>query len=774
MKALPHWVLWRLETPKGAKKPTKPPYSARTGKHASSTDPKTWTSFSEAVAAYERGGYSGIGFMFEGSPFVGIDIDHIVDPEKGIDPRVFEVVNHFESYAEFSQSGEGVHIIVEGKLPPGDRKREPFEMYGNGSPRYFAMTGDLFGDTREIKACQAKIDETHAKYIGGPKQPQQTTITTAPAATPLLGFELLDKARKAKDGQAFTALYDHGDTGPYGGDESRADQALCNKLAFWTGKDPGRMDELFRASALMRPKWDEKRGAQTYGQITIETAIRDCTAIYSPKSPEFQQKRREQAKKDFKAAGKLDINPLDDQERYSFNDRGNGYLFADTFQNVNRYCPEVREWYTYDGKLWRKDTGAVSARENAKALSVYLFGLIPSIGEDAAREPFKKNALGLSSIRPREAMLKDAQTVYPLRVSELDGDPNLFNCKNGTLRLDTLELLPHSPADNLSMMGDVNYKPGAVCERWLRFIEEITEGDEGRARFLQKALGYSLQGSSVEECLFLLYGPLTRNGKGTFIYAILKVFGTYAKTASPETLAVQKNPNGRGPSEDVARLRGARLVSISEPGKNMHFDEGKLKHLTGRDVVTARFLNEGSFEYTPQYVIFINSNHQPTISDDTVFSSGRMKVIPFNRHFAAHEQDKNLKQQLIKAEALSGIFNWVLDGLALYRAEGLGISESVEGATVAYRKESDKIAQFMAECTQPAEAGIMPIKTLYKAYQTWCQEGGFRYPSQTKLTQSLKAKNYPIETGRYYGSNFEPHIFGVSLAPQGLQDFHTG
>ena len=258
----------------------------------------------------------------------------------------------------------------------------------------------------------------------------------------------------------------------------------------------------------------------------------------------------------------------DQGQRYSYDEKGNGFLFADCFKKLCRYCPEVGEWYFYDGKAWRLDCEGLFAMEAAKALASKL-AVVGNVTESATDViAFQRNVKALARRSKRDAMLKDAQGVYPLFIASLDYDTNLFNCQNGTLRLDTLELMPHSPDDNLGTVSGVIYDPQAKSELWERFLNDVTQGDKEIARFLQKTVGYALLGKPVEECLFVLYGASTRNGKGTFMTPIMTIFGDYAKTTSAETLAAKRNTNSSGPSEDKARLRGARLTSVNEPSKH--------------------------------------------------------------------------------------------------------------------------------------------------------------------------------------------------------------
>jgi putative DNA primase/helicase len=151
----------------------------------------------------------------------------------------------------------------------------------------------------------------------------------------------------------------------------------------------------------------------------------------------------------------------------------------------------------------------------------------------------------------------------------------------------------------------------------------------------------------------------------------------------------------------------------------MIFDTGLLKTLLGRDIITARHLHEREFEFIPMFKLFINTNFLPVITDDTIFTSGRINVIPFNRHFKPDEQDKELKDRLKQQNNISGFFNWCLSGLKLFRKEGAVPPPSVVTATDEYRVNSDKFGKFISECLEPASENCT-ASAVYTAYQDWC------------------------------------------------------
>lgn len=278
LKVFPRWVTYKIEHKDGRK--TKIPYNPNTGERAKAGQPQTWGRFEEAVAALNTGKYDGIGFEFHKDGFVGIDFDNCI--ENGVlNEWVSTWVARFNSYVEYSPSGTGIHIICEGELPDKAIKRPEAEMYDCG--RFFTVTGKEYGLTRPLREAQEAINALYEEIT--PKK-QNKPVQTNTTAVSLEDSKLLEIAEKAKNGSTFTKLY-QGDWQELYKSQSEADIALCNMLAFYTGKDHMQMDRLFRSSGLMRDKWDRQQSGTTYGAITIQNSIDCCTEVYNPrKSPQ--------------------------------------------------------------------------------------------------------------------------------------------------------------------------------------------------------------------------------------------------------------------------------------------------------------------------------------------------------------------------------------------------------------------------------------------------------------------------------------------------------
>lgn len=279
-----NWLGWKKE-PDERGDPTKIPSAARSQRRGSSTDPTTWGALEQAAKRAQDDRLCGVDYVLasavpKGYPKVSdkeavIDLDHCRETDTGqIAPWAMHIITQMDSYAEVSPSGEGVHLLIQGRLADGVRHKVDYatgsiEVYDRA--RFITVTGDHLPNTPcEAMARQSELDAFMAMYLPGESAPH---ITREPQPVSLDDMALLAKARDAANGRKFIALYAQGDLSAYGDDHSDADFALCCLLAFWTGWDAPRMDRLFRASALMRDKWDGRRGASTYGASTIARAI---------------------------------------------------------------------------------------------------------------------------------------------------------------------------------------------------------------------------------------------------------------------------------------------------------------------------------------------------------------------------------------------------------------------------------------------------------------------------------------------------------------------
>lgn len=449
---------------------------------------------------------------------------------------------------------------------------------------------------------------------------------------------------------------------------------------------------------------------------------------------------------------------------YDYNDRGMSSLFSDVYKDKARYNVTAREWYTYNGVVWEVDTGSMKVKQLAKELTDELTSYALCISDDHRKAEFLKVLAHYGQLKYRKTMLEDAQDENFIEQADLDRDKNLFNCLNGTYNLATGEFMPHEAADLLSKVSNVIYDREAVnSPLFEKFIEEIMQDNEEKITYLQKLFGLSLTADTSLETCWILYGASTRNGKSCLIETISYMMGDYARSTQPQTLAQKQNKDTRTASGDIARLAGCRFLSASEPPKRMLFDVALLKTLLGRDAIIARNLYEREFQFYPEFKLFITTNFLPLVTDDSVFASGRVNVITFDRHFSEAEQDKHLKDKLRQPEVISAIFNWCLIGLNLFRQSGAEPPQSVRAATEEYRQSSDKIGNFISECLVKT-GNNTKAGTIYERYSEWCSENGFGCENKGNFFDELKNKGIFAKSGTVKGQSFQNVVKGYEIS----------
>ena len=782
LKTNASFCVWKMEKRQG--RPTKVPYNPKTGAMARTNDPSTFSDFGTAMKTYALGGWDGIGYRV--SEGIGaIDIDHCIREDGSLNDVAASIMSFFpDAYFERSPSGTGLRGFF--RLSPDfaydktvyyiNNRKHGLEVYLPGATnRFVTVTGDVYRSgsvTRNDEALQNALDTfmRRANRVEGSR---------IEACSYLDDDAVIEHASRSESGDKFRMLYDGRWEEGYDS-QSDADMALVSMLAFWCGNVEEQIDRIFRTSGLMREKWDRRTGDSTYGQITIRNAVASNGTIYVPvrdlgsAEEDFSDLDEEEQHAAFRPDLSHVTLTLEEMKphtnpRYQRDEIGIGNAFADYFKPIARFNADRGIWYVYDGQVWQPDENALAVAELAKNLADQLYSFALQIKDEDTRNRYIKRVQKLQLRKHRKTMVEDAKSVYPVRMSLFDSSKYLFNCENGTLDLNTMSFRPHNPGDFITKISPVTYDPEATCPRWDQFVDEVMQGRSQVSRYLQKAVGYSLTGDTSLECLFIMYGPTTRNGKTTTIETILRLMGEYGRSAKPDMLASNfRGPSNGAPSEDVARLAGARFVGISEMEQKLTINASLTKQLTGNNRITARFLHENSFEFQLQAKIFIDTNHLPNVTDQTLFESGRLLIIPFNRHFEEHEQDKSLKTTLSDPAALSGILNWAVEGYRLFKAEGLEPPEDVKTATAQYRQDSDRISQFIDswleegkdEDYQPYEVST---KAAYRVYAQWCNEMNYR-PDNYKNFRAAMEKLFCVTQKRpKTGGEKISMIIGVRL-----------
>ena len=795
------FCVWKLEKRNG--KLTKVPYDPKNGQMARTNEPSTFADFGTAMKAYAMGSWNGIGFRVSGD-IGAIDIDHCIREDRSLNDVAASIISLFPgAYFERSPSGTGLRGFFQ--LSPDfaydktvyyvNNRKYGLEVYLPGTTnRFVTVTGDVFRGgsvSRNDEALQSALDTFMRRKTASKPKFKGTPVSYFTDEQAVL------HAMNSKSGDKFKDLYE-GRWHDYFSSHSDADMALVSMLCFWCGCVEEQIDRIFRTSGLMRDKWDRMTGDATYGQITIRNAVLSTSEIYRP------VRVLSSAEDDFTA---MDVESIQeerdrrDREGYSFtpdmrcldatieslaphtNPRyesfqiGNSRMFVDYYRRIILMNDTRGCWYIYDGRVWRPDTHNLRINEMAKDFHDSLLLFANSITSEDTRERFLKRVDALDQKKYRDIMVKDAGADKSITVEmdAFDRDKYQFNCHNGTINLLDMSFRSHDPTDRLTKMTEVDYDPEATCPRWLSFMDEVFEGDQDRIRYLQKAFGYAMSGDTRLECMFILYGPTSRNGKGTTMETVLRILGEYGRTAKPEMLSKKGFADSSGPSEDVARLNGARMVNVSEPEKSMVIDASLTKQMTGNNTITARYLRENSFEFKPQFKLFIDTNHLPQISDMTLFESDRIRIIPFNRHFSAEERDIDLKSFFADPANLSGILNWCLEGFRLYQKEGLKMPDSVEQATKEYRSQSDRITMFTNQCLRKEAGQEMRSFAIYEHYKRWCSENGFKFENAANFKKKMTAAGFVYMQRRPWNeknAGATMMVNDVTLAPP--EEFSVG
>ena len=445
---------------------------------------------------------------------------------------------------------------------------------------------------------------------------------------------------------------------------------------------------------------------------------------------------------------------------HSWDDIGMATLMSDLYHNNIRYCPQNDCWYIWD-KCWQKqgENGAISdmLQTLLNLLILYCMEISHYVGDNKdAKELIGKYHKYISSIRkytPMRNIMEVLKTMVRMSLKDMDSNPYLLNTTTLAYDLRTGDIIHDITPYNVTKKTTCSL-PNAFtqrCDRWYQFIDEITGGNKEKARFLQRALGYSLLGVNREECMFIAYGAKTRNGKGTLFSTINTILGEdYADSAPPDLIC--ENKAGRktdfnAPQPALAKLVGTRLVRMSESAKDVRLDAASMKTMTGRDTLVTRGLFQNSFSFVPQFTLWVETNHLPAVTDDTVFTSNRIYVIEFNEQFTGGNQDKNLKELFALPENRPTILQWLFDGCADYIRNGLSAPECVVEATKNYRKLHDRVGNFIEDRCDIGNDKKILRGSLYSAYSQWCVKPDNRYKpmGSTTFYNEIAMRGYPIK-----------------------------
>lgn len=731
LKALPQWILWKAEKRNG--KPTKVPYQPN-GEMAQANNRSTWSSFATACKFYMESDYDGIGFVFSRQDnYIGVDIDKCVNyshedtsrENPQLNAFANEVVEILDSYTEFSPSGNGLHIIIKGSLPQSilgtGRKSAQYglEIYSYG--RYFTFSGNK-ENSNEIYERTEEIAEVIEKYFDDSDLQDRVNLAEYEKdEIKVSNEELWEKMFRSKNGDEIRSMYNGNLI--VNDDHSATDLALCNHLAFWTGKSATRMDLMFRETSLMRDKWDiiHHSTNETYGERTI------AMAITSTLSTILDRQGEEEFSFDFHSMDAAD-RP---KRKFKLTELGNAERIAYEYGHIIKYVGDMG-WLIWDGKRWKVDTKKEIERITAKVLR----NLANS--DDESEEKWSRMC---ERRNIRMNSIKDLMPLVPAEREDFDKFKYLLNVENGILDLKTGKLAPHDRETRLTKITNVTFDENAKCPNWLEFLEQIFLGDKELINYMQRLIGYALTGEITEQIMVFLIGGGS-NGKSTFINTIKDLMGEYGKQAKSDTFIKKKET---GANNDIARLVGSRFVSAIESEDGEHLSESFVKQITGGEPVLARFLRQEYFEYTPEFKVFFTTNHKPVIKgvDEGIWR--RIRLIPFNLQLPKELRDKKLAEKL--SLEMSGILNWAVEGCRIWQREGLNDPTIVMKATNDYKEDMDILAPFLNEVCHLNSLQQIEAKELYQIYSNWCFKNGEVELKNRAFYRIMETKGYKRERG---------------------------
>lgn len=404
-------------------------------------------------------------------------------------------------------------------------------------------------------------------------------------------------------------------------------------------------------------------------------------------------------------------------------DAGNADCLAYRHGHDLRYCHTSRGWHVWDGTIWAPDRDQAAERHMLETIRAR-YHAAPNVAELETRQKLAAWAIVSESTAKREAALRSAQALEQLAITieRFDTAPMLATARNGiTINLATGTTYQAKREDLITKALGTDYDPAAKCLRWIEHLGQVFSGNAKMIAFFKRAVGYSLTADTREQKIFLLHGE-GANGKSVTLSTLGKLLGDYAGATPFDTFDAET----REARHDLAKLKGARLVTVIETNEDRKLNEARIKAITGGDLITAEAKYQMPFDYRPAFKVWVAMNHLPIIRGNDRGIWRRILLVEFGQSFEGREDltlDKTLEGEL------PGILNWALEGLREWIANGLNPPESVLEATNQYKRDMDLVGQWIearaSELGAETEAGAA-----YQNYGQWCFANGYKAETQ--------------------------------------------
>jgi P4 family phage/plasmid primase-like protien len=545
-----------------------------------------------------------------------------------------------------------------------------------------------------IAKRQAEVDAIHSEVFS--ERQRKRSVRGGPGAprlpTSLDDVALLTKARKAKAGAKFSALYDRGDWQGQGfPSQSEADLWLTGRLAFWTGRDCAQIDSLFRRSALMREKWNR----DDYRQHTLDTAVTGCSRVYIPKT---NPKAKIKVGKHVSTRSSVDV---------------------DDKWNAARVAALIPNHFAQDegGKLYVWRDGCYRLRGEECIRRALVRGIVP--GEEWTSK--------LAN-----------ETIEYIRV----GSPHMWerpprdklNVQNGLLNLNTLALEPHSPDFLSPVQLSVRYDPEATCSEWENQIAATFPSDAAEAGVAWEIVAWLMTPHTAIQKALLLLGP-GGTGKSTFLAALFQFLGGRINVSA---IPLQKIETDRFAA---ARLVG-KLANICADLPSTHLESSSVfKSITGGDPIPAEYKFKDSFDFVPFARLIFSANQPPQSKDATDAFFQRWYVLPFVNAFRDTEREikrDQLDAKLATPGELSGVLNKAIAALPRVLKNGLTITDSMRSALMEFWRATDPLSIWLSQNTIAAPDSSVAKSALIEAYNSAAAREGRATMTATAFGIALK------------------------------------
>ena len=402
--------------------------------------------------------------------------------------------------------------------------------------------------------------------------------------------------------------------------------------------------------------------------------------------------------------------------------------FVNQHKDTLKSTGSSRSWLVWDGTRWRYEPHDVTAMQRG-------FMTIENIDKEASasldglkRQELLKWSKSSQSKHRILSMISMASKHEDMIVSmaNFDKDTHVINCLNGVVDLTNRNLQASSSHRLISKLAKASYDRKAKAPVFKSFINQIFGNDVELIRWVQRAIGYSLTGSVLEQKLFYAYGTGS-NGKSTLFEIIMHILNDYSKATDFETFLSKQKSDVRM-LEAVGELKGVRYAQASETDSHVRFSESTIKKLTGGDTLRGTKLTKSAFEFKPEFKLWFSANHLPYAKDGSFGFWRRIKIIPFTQTFSGSKVNSTLYEQLLKER--DGIFKWCVDGAYHWYKElkksggksGLGPCKAIDEATEEYKSENDVLGNFINHTVEVEAGSQVEARDLYNAYTTWAND----------------------------------------------------